>query len=58
MFTAQLCADLEPVREMDAIYEHIIDDIVPLNIAGFTKYYHEKLRAESRKGRQNESYQG
>ncbi len=39
---ARLCLDLEPVKRLMPLYEHFTESIVPLNIAGYMKYYKEK----------------
>jgi len=38
----QICAELEPVRKMGYLYEYLTGNFVPLNIAGYMKYYREK----------------
>jgi len=57
IFTARVYPDLEPIRRMGSIYEHIINDIIPLNVAGFIKNYQEKRKTELSGGRQGESHQ-
>lgn len=38
----QLCLELEPVKKEKPLYEYFMERIVPLNIAGYMKYYKEK----------------
>ncbi len=42
---AQACAELEPIREMESLYKYLTEVIVPMNAAGYVKYYQEKLEA-------------
>lgn len=44
-FRAQLCLELEPVRKTESIYNYLTEELVPLNIAGYIKYYQEKHKA-------------
>jgi len=41
----QTCAELEPVRKMESLYKYLTRFFVPLNIAGYSKYYQEKYEA-------------
>ena len=39
----RICADLEPLRKSDETkYKYLVDAIVPLNIAGYMKYYQDR----------------
>ena len=42
---AQACAELEPVRKTESLYKFLAEVIVPMNAAGYIKYYQEKLEA-------------
>lgn len=42
---AQGCAELEPIRKMESLYKFLAEVIVPMNAAGYIKYYQEKLEA-------------
>ena len=40
---ARICADLEPIRKSDETkYKFLLDTIVPLNVAGYMKYYQDR----------------
>ncbi len=39
---AQICAELEPVKGMDALYKYLTEGLALLNVAGYLKYYREK----------------
>jgi glyoxylase-like metal-dependent hydrolase (beta-lactamase superfamily II) len=39
---AQICAELEPVKKMDALYKYLTGGLALLNVAGYLKYYREK----------------
>ncbi len=41
----QTRAELKPVRKMESLYKYLTGFFVPLNIAGFSKYYQEKYEA-------------
>jgi len=42
---AQICAELEPVRRMDALHKYLTEGLALLNVAGYLKYYQEKCKA-------------
>jgi len=42
---AQCYAELEPIRGIEPIYKYLTEVIIPLNAAGYTKYYQEKYKA-------------
>lgn len=42
---AQGYTELEPIREMEPIYKYLTEVIMPLNVAGYMKYYQEKYEA-------------
>lgn len=44
-FRAQLYQELEPVRKTESLYKYLTEGLVPLNVAGYIKYYQEKHRA-------------
>ncbi len=52
---AQACAELEPIRKMEAHYKHLTEDILPLNVAGYIEYYRRKHEIEPGKRRKSES---
>ena len=39
---AQVCAELEPIMEMESLYKYITEVTIPLSIAGYLKYYQKK----------------
>jgi len=41
----QLYNELEPVRKMESLYKFLTGELIPLNIAGYLKYYQEKHKA-------------
>ena len=53
--TAQACAELEPIRKRRIQYRHLTENLLPVNVAGYIKYYREKYEAELSKGREVES---
>jgi glyoxylase-like metal-dependent hydrolase (beta-lactamase superfamily II) len=44
-FRTQLYLELEPVRKMASLYKYLTEGLVPLNVAGYLKYYQEKHKA-------------
>lgn len=42
---AQFYLELEPVRKMESLYKYFTENIVPLNVAGYMKYYQERYAA-------------
>lgn len=43
---AQVCAELEPIRKMESLYEFLTKIYLPKSIAGYLKYYQEKHGVE------------
>jgi len=41
-FRAQLSLELEPVKKIESLYKYLTEGLVPLNVAGYLKYYQEK----------------
>jgi glyoxylase-like metal-dependent hydrolase (beta-lactamase superfamily II) len=41
-FRTQLYLELEPVRKTASLYKYLTEGLVPLNVAGYLKYYQEK----------------
>ena len=39
---AQVCAELEPIKKMESLYEFLTKIYLPKSIAGYLKYYQEK----------------
>jgi len=44
-FRAQLYLELEPVRQTASLYKYLTEGLVPLNVAGYIKYYQDKHKA-------------
>ena len=44
-FRAQLYLELEPVRKTASLYKYLTEGLVPLNVAGYIKYYQDKHKA-------------
>jgi len=44
-FRAQLYQELEPVKKAKSLYKYLTEGLVPLNVAGYIKYYQEKHQA-------------
>ena len=44
-FRTQLYAELEPVRREELLYQYLAEEMVPLNITGYLRYYQEKHQA-------------
>ena len=42
---AQFYLELEPIRKMESLYKYFTENIVPLNVAGYMKYYQERYAA-------------
>ena len=45
-FRTQLYLELEPVRKTASLYKYLTEGLVPLNIAGYIKYYQDKHKAD------------
>ena len=45
-FRTQLYLELEPVRQTASLYKYLTEGLVPLNIAGYIKYYQDKHKAD------------
>lgn len=43
--TAQIRTELEPARTTGSLYKYLMENYLPLNIAGYMKYYREKHKA-------------
>lgn len=41
----EMCAELEPVRPMGLLHKYLTEELVPMNIAGYLKYFQEKRNA-------------
>jgi len=39
---AQVCAELEPIKKIESLYEFLTEIYLPKSIAGYLKYYQEK----------------
>jgi len=39
---AQVCAELEPIKKIESLYEFLTETYLPKSIAGYLKYYQEK----------------
>lgn len=37
-----LCAELEPVRRMELLHKYLTEELVPMNVAGYMKYFQDK----------------
>lgn len=44
-FRARLYQELEPVKKAESLYKYLTEGLVPLNVAGYIKYYQEKHQA-------------
>ncbi len=44
--TAKACAELEPIRQMESLYEYLTNFDIPKSVRGYIKYYQEKHQAE------------
>ncbi|MFC1951615.1 MBL fold metallo-hydrolase [Chloroflexota bacterium] len=44
--TAKACAELEPIRQMESLYEYLTNFDIPKSVSGYIKYYKEKHQAE------------
>ena len=44
--SAQVMPTLEPIKKMPAVYKLVIEDLLPLGIAGFIHYYQQRYKAE------------
>ena len=37
-----MSAELEPVRPMELLHKYLIEQLVPMNVAGYMKYIQDK----------------
>ena len=40
----QMYTELEPVRKMESLYKYLTEELVPMNVAGYLKYYQGKYK--------------
>jgi glyoxylase-like metal-dependent hydrolase (beta-lactamase superfamily II) len=46
----KLYAEIEPLRKSESIYQSMVENSIPLNIAGLMKYYRDKYEREQAEG--------
>ncbi|MFQ6121940.1 MAG: MBL fold metallo-hydrolase [Dehalococcoidales bacterium] len=52
---AQVCAELEPIKEKEPLYQYVTEVAMPLNVAGYLKYHQEKHRVGLSRRKSSES---